>query len=231
MIAASPGTAKAEEAFRRGGVHVVFPAWLNESIYQWVRQGEDAYRVPRSERLASLDQGALDELATSIHTNPEEADAAGIDELANMDWGEAEDEVEAFLDGEDDDETASEASHAAPSELSESFHSDAAPEASRDDAPDAPGGTSADLLRSPLSRRRQAAALRGGQSKLRQSVVPDEEQESGSDESPAPTPKRRRTRDPVAALRSQGGTPPDSEEEHFLDDLALDMERELGDDL
>ena len=103
MVAASAGTAKAEEAFRRGGVHVVYPAWLNDSMCQWVRQSEELYRVPRSDRLASLDTGALQDLASSVHADPENADEVALDDLANMDWGEAEDEVEAFLDDDDDE--------------------------------------------------------------------------------------------------------------------------------
>lgn len=219
MVAASAGTAKAEEAFRRGGVHVVYPAWLNDSMCQWVRQSEELYRVPRSDRLASLDTGALQDLASSVHADPENADEVALDDLANMDWGEAEDEVEAFLDDDDDDDTNS--------ELSQSQHSDAS------EAPSDAGDGADDLLRSPLSRRRHAAAQRGGPSKLRQSILADDADDGGSsdsDASAAPSPKRARTHDRVAALRDDR-SPPESEDEGSLDELAHEMERELGDDL
>lgn len=223
MIAAGPGTAKAEEAYRRGDVHVVWPSWLNDSLCRWHRQEETDYKVPRSDRLASLGRDALHDLASSIHadTEPENLDEAALDDLANMDWGEAEDEVDAFLD-DDDEDTESELDSASQSMLSEA--SDAPP--ARDE-----------LLRSPLSRRRHAAALRGGQSKLRQSVLAEESQES-EDDTPSQGPVKRRKvqggaqHKDIAALRTEHtATPPDSEEEHFLDDLALEMERELGDDL
>lgn len=220
MVAAGPGTAKAEEAYRRGDVHVVFPSWLNDTLCRWQRQDEAAYRVPRSDRLASLGKDALHDLANSVHTDPEGADEAALENLANMDWGEAEDEVEAFLDEDEDEE----------SDTSQSVHSDVSDAVRSQDARDMGHEESdPDLLRSPLSRRRQAAAQRSGSSKLRQSVVADE---SDTDDSPAPTPKRRRTQSRVEQLRSHPQqTPPDSEEEHFLDDFALEMERELGDDL
>lgn len=222
MIAAGPGTAKAEEAYRRGDVHVVWPSWLNDSLCRWHRQEETDYKVPRSDRLASLGRDALHDLASSIHadTEPENLDEAALDDLANMDWGEAEDEVDAFLD-DDDEDTESDLDSASQSMLSE--------------ASDAPARD--DLLRSPLSRRRHAAALRGGQSKLRQSVLAEESQES-EDDTPSQGPVKRRKvqggaqhKDITALRTGHTATPPDSEEEHFLDDLALEMERELGDDL
>lgn len=218
MVAANPGTAKVEEAYRQGSVHVVYPAWLNRSLCRWEKEDEQAFRVPRNEKLAALPAEALRELARGPAAQNEDA---AHDDLADMDWGEAEDEVDAFLG--DDDETESELDSAAQSMYSEADSLEAVPVA----------------VTSPLSRRREAA--RPGPSKLRHTQLAGDADdaessengsESGSDSPSAPA-KRRRTeapKAPVARLQEQDTRPSDSEDEHFLDDLALEMERELGDD-
>jgi len=94
---------KAEQAYRRGNVQVVWPSWLNDSICSWVRQGEAAYLIPRNTELSLLPPEAQD-LAQSTMSEVPPDDQQMMDNLAHMDWGEAEDEVDAFLD-EDDTET------------------------------------------------------------------------------------------------------------------------------
>ena len=95
------------------------------------------------------------------------------------------------------------------------------------------------LLLSPLSKRRRIAALRGGKSKLREKVHVDDEPEerTSSDTEPVST-KRRKLQDSKTIppshveqlkLREQTASPAPSEE--ILDDLAQEMEKELGEDI
>ena len=94
---------KAEQAYRRGNVQVVWPSWLNDSICSWVRQGEAAYLIPRNTELSLLPPEAQD-LTQSTFSDTLSDDQQVMENLAHMDWGEAEDEVDAFLD-DDDTET------------------------------------------------------------------------------------------------------------------------------
>ncbi|WFC98469.1 protein-serine/threonine phosphatase [Malassezia yamatoensis] len=227
MVTASAGTAKAEDAFRHGRIHVVYPGWLNDSICQWERKPEGVYMVPRSERLANLDQDALDNLATSFHADADNQDETALDGLVNMDWNEAEDEVDAFLDEDDEDDPGS--------ELSESFQSeddqDLLASTSSFNKDDPPIQLDTEQLRSPLSRRRHAVASREGQSKLRHSIIAtdDSSLSASEDEQLAVSPKRRKIQDKISMLRSQSSQT-NSEDEHFLDDLASEMEKELEGD-
>ncbi|WFD31323.1 protein-serine/threonine phosphatase [Malassezia sp. CBS 17886] len=231
MVSANPGTAKVEQAYRQGNISVVWPTWLNDSICRWTRQSERVYRIPRNPRMAELSAPALDTLAhdrtgsdaDESHGRTVDAaapdagasDSHALDGLATMDWGEAEDEVDAFL-GSDEDETESELDSARQSET-------------------AFGDGDDDLLRSPLSKRRRVAALREGKSKLRQAVRVDdrEPRERPSAEDAAHTktgPVPHTGPRTVEQLRREGTqTPSDSDEEH-LDDFAHEMERELGAD-
>lgn len=92
LVAANPGTAKTEEAHRLG-IKVVWPSWLNDSICRWARQPEGPYLLPHVPAPPAQELQADENLG----------DPHALDGLATMDWGEAEDEVDAFL-GDDDDE-------------------------------------------------------------------------------------------------------------------------------
>lgn len=94
LVATSARTAKAEQAYRTKKIHVVWPSWLNDSMCRWVRQGEGAYEIPPDT------QG----LIFPVPEEDEENQGTEIN-LADMDWGDAEDEVEAFLE-EDDEENS-----------------------------------------------------------------------------------------------------------------------------
>lgn len=92
LVAANPGTAKTAEAHRLG-VKVVWPSWLNDSICRWVRQPEGPYLLPHDPAPAAQELQADENLG----------DPHALDGLATMDWGEAEDEVDAFLGDDDED--------------------------------------------------------------------------------------------------------------------------------
>ncbi|WFD36013.1 protein-serine/threonine phosphatase [Malassezia cuniculi] len=204
VVAANPGTAKTEEAHHLG-IKVVWPTWLNDSICRWARQPEGPYIIPREQRpppgapgaSAGADSGAAgDDTGAGAGSGDAAADSLGLassasvpdaalgdphalDALATMDWGEAEDEVDAFLDDDDDE-----------SEVRSSVD---------------------DLSREPTP------SLR--------------------DDSPSPAPKRRRLGGPSAQSKLRFSTIYGEEEaspssdDHFLEDLADEMEHELeGDD-
>ncbi|WFD27411.1 protein-serine/threonine phosphatase [Malassezia nana] len=119
IVSANPHTLKAEEAYRRGNIHVVWPSWLNDSICGWVRQGEAAYLIPRNTQL-SLVSPEVQDMTQSTMSEAFIEDQQVMDNLAHMDWGEAEDEVDAFLD---DDDTETEGDSLQSSRLTEYVYS------------------------------------------------------------------------------------------------------------
>lgn len=205
----------------------------------WVRQGELPYLIPRNTPMALVPDEARG-LQDSAYSEMDPEANAAMANIANMDWNEAEYEVDAFLD--DDDETESDVDSLGGSVLSEPETSSAAPTS----------------VPHPSPKGRRIAALRGGPSKLRQSFLAEDlssddeadaaasvpspptsdvQADAADDVSPESTrPKRRRVDAPSAApprpkTAAQAMRPPgDSEDEHFLDDLAEEMERELGSD-
>ena len=135
LVAANPGTAKTEEA-HNVGVKVVWPSWLNDSICRWARQPEGPYLIPWERKPAA-----------PVAPDPALGDPNALDKIATMDWGEAEDEVDAFLDDEDED-----------SEVRSSV------DPSRETTPIQDGTPS----------KRRKVGVQGNQSKLRYSAVFDD---------------------------------------------------------
>ncbi|KAN0060227.1 CTD phosphatase Fcp1 [Thecaphora frezii] len=217
VIAARSGTVKVLRAMTQPSISVVWPGWLHESIARWERQPERWYRLPALEgeaRTAHADDGWDDPVdgepgsaaaAESEDGEPIEglaADAYGAEPGAmpgfgEMDWAEAADEVDQFLDDDSEADGESEA------------ESDTAATRSDASGPSTPkkekrsrtesgcsgvgGGGASDaeedaeedlLLRSPLSKRRKRTEDRMGKSKLKQSVTGEElvEQQSGDDD-------------------------------------------------
>ena len=219
LVATSPRTAKAEQTYRRQNVSVVWPSWLNDSICRWVRQGETAYLIPPDSQVALYAEQADSEATDDV----ESREAADL-HLANMDWGEAEDEVDAYLDERGNEDPAEESSKESDQE-------------GRHTPPTQPGAEQDDMLLSPLSKRRKIVALRGGKSKLRQSIHADDEEQYSSEEMTQGGTKRRRVDESVSVSQAdkrkhdvrETGSPAPSED--LLDDLATEMERELDDTL
>lgn len=235
LVTANAGTIKAEEAFRLGNIEVVHASWLHDSICQWHKQHAEEHRVQRNERLAGV---PLEEVQASMapdYLPPEPGLFESLppdDDLAGMDWGEAEDEVDAFLE-EDDEEDEDSASNV--SDVSNDVPEPSAGARRKHGAADEQEEEDRDLLRSPLSKRRRLAALRGGRSRLRQSFQPDsgeaaELNAADSEDNASAQPSQFEPLPPhneLIGLRSRSTTA--SDDEHFLDDLAVEMERELGD--
>lgn len=192
----------------------MWPSWLNDSICSWVRQGEAAYLIPRNTELSLLPAEAQD-LTQSSMSEALPDDQQMMDNLAQMDWGEAEDEVDAFLEEEEDTET----------------DNDSLLSASLAEYVCVPYHSSTPNIETESPQRRHATARVNEPSKLRNSILA----ESDEGESSMGDAKRRKTdsgaratspsEDDAASPASAG-----SDDQHFLDDWALEMERELNDD-
>ncbi|CBQ67995.1 related to FCP1-TFIIF interacting component of CTD phosphatase [Sporisorium reilianum SRZ2] len=140
VVAARPGTAKVHQALRlaqkSAGLEVVWPSWFHVSASRWARQDEGLYRISASENTlasanAAADAATAESAKAETKGNGEssaEADKAepaakaqGDDgetlfenELNDMDWSAAADEVDAYLDSAT---TASNTSSPSPSML------------------------------------------------------------------------------------------------------------------
>jgi RNA polymerase II subunit A C-terminal domain phosphatase len=122
LIAAKPGTEKVRQAYKLGHVHVVYPGWLYNSVATWNREQEEHYALPREERHGSKpaepspafpelhlfgdnssepDSDNQQEQVEELEENLEAEDEVA---MSAMDWGEAADEVDAYLDSEDDED-------------------------------------------------------------------------------------------------------------------------------
>ena len=99
------------------GVEIVWPNWLNDSAAKWERQPEMHYRVPSVQGYAAPSAAAANGDVTTADIGASLRDAHepttqqqpvpyGDDGLVEMNWAEADDEVDAFLNasGSDDDE-------------------------------------------------------------------------------------------------------------------------------
>ena len=260
LVATSPRTSKAQQAFHKQKIQVVWPSWLNDSICRWVRQGEVPYLIPQDTQisLASLGTQEVDSVSADEGNDPNAAAVVMDASLANMDWAEAEDEVDAFLDDDEeedeyedqDKENRGNGIHASWNDGknrqggNESDADDYKPGTAEADVPFESNALTQEsdqdsVLLSPLSKRRRIAALRGGKSKLREEVhVDDEPEEPASSDTEPISTKRRKLQDSKSMppshleelkLREQTASPAPSEE--ILDDLAHEMEKELGEDI
>lgn len=240
LVATTALTEKAEQAYQRKNVHVVWPSWLNDSICRWVRQGETAYLIPPDTQTSFFPE----------HTDSEGAETDGNNEAVNlslstMDWGEAEDEVDAFLDESEEEEADV---NEEPDEQTGKQSVQDSDFERNDDGSRTPltdlMAEHDDMLLSPLSKRRKIAAERGGHSKLRQTILAgDETEEQGEElddqvaESEQIGVKRRRVEELKSSTQldmlknetRETNSPAPSED--LLDDLATEMERELDDAL
>lgn len=181
-MAAKTGTSKVNQARRRKGVHIVTPAWLDDSVALWQREPEEHYKLaldtqdsqesdvptpssfPDSPSREPPDVGVDGEVGDEIEPNAS----------LHVDWGDAAAEIEALLDETDDDEDGlvsgsntadeSDADSTASGPAGGSRKRPRASPRSRTSSTD-PTGTG----ESPLAKRRKVAAARAGQSKLKMS--------------------------------------------------------------
>jgi RNA polymerase II subunit A-like phosphatase len=170
VIAARKGTSKVNSAQRRRDISIVTLAWLLNSVNLWRRQPESVYL---------LDAGSSPQHSDGVPSTsgyPSPSNTAGKEEgdeleddahFDDMDWGDAEAEIQAFLEETDDEDSRSdiftpeedslpdgtaEGTDGKKRTLSASQHSESS---------------------SPLAKRRRVAAARVGRSKLKMSESAD----------------------------------------------------------
>ncbi|GAC99307.1 potential RNA Pol II CTD phosphatase component [Pseudozyma hubeiensis SY62] len=130
VVAARPGTAKVHQALRMGGqLEVVWPSWFHVSASRWARQDEGLYRISMAENTVAsagavkagavegqkekqevVEQAKVEEVAEG----EKQEETLFENELNDMDWSAAADEVDAYLDSAT---TASNTSSPSPSML------------------------------------------------------------------------------------------------------------------
>ncbi|KAF8560165.1 hypothetical protein OG21DRAFT_1480001 [Imleria badia] len=243
VVAAKQGTVKVDMARKRGGIKIVWLAWFTDSIALWRRQAETPYLLEDPTRHAPSLSPNIDPHPISSDPEPD-ADDWDVEptpsgntafELADIDWNDINDEVEAAMNESDDEEDLkSERSvrSAMASEddgMTDETRSQPSPNSSprlkrkrlRSVTPSENGNADPqqDVLRSPLSKRKKLASNRTGTSKLKEAFTADEIASS----------RRLRSRSrglSVESLVASLPSPVDEEEDEEDDFLA----RELGED-
>ncbi|KXN90103.1 RNA polymerase II subunit A C-terminal domain phosphatase [Leucoagaricus sp. SymC.cos] len=193
VVTAKRGTKKVETARKRGGIKIVRPEWLNDSVALWGRQDEEPYlfydssatTVSASPLISDhqissdpepdADDWDLDPVELKARVAQEESEAGsrggavGALHLEEIDWNDINDEVEAAM-MESDDESIDERSERSTGMRSEDEFTD---EGSL-------GGTSA--TNTPRMRRKRL-----------RSVTPSEIQsQNGDDSLRSPLAKRKK---------------------------------------
>ncbi|KAI9570383.1 hypothetical protein HD554DRAFT_2321490 [Boletus coccyginus] len=245
VVAAKQGTVKVDMARKRGGIKIVWLAWFTDSIALWRRQDETPYFLEDPTRHAPSLSPNIDPHPISSDPEPD-ADDWDVEpspsgntafELADIDWNDINDEVEAAMNESDDEEDlksersvrsamASEddgATDETRSQLSPNSSPRPQRKRLRSVTPTENGITDPqqDVLRSPLSKRKKFASNRTGTVEAEGSI------HRYRNCFPAAVENRSRSRSltmesPVASLPSLA----DEDEEEDDDFLA----RELGED-
>lgn len=207
VIAARKGTSKVNSAQRRRDVSIVTLSWLITSVNLWRRQPETAYSLDPGSSPQDSDVPSFDNEEQASPQNGDGAQSTGDEnedeleeddaDLGDIDWGDAEAEIQAFLD-ETDDEDARPVDAQDRRAVKEGSTKPSADGRKRAALP----VTQGDDAGSPLAKRRRVAAARAGRSKLKMS-------ESASH------------RDEAEAQTSDDG------EDEDLDDFAKALEGEL----
>lgn len=180
---------------QRRNLSVVWPSWLHDSCARWGRQPEAWYELPKSAATAATlasDVGGTssesDQLLYSNDTDAPVDNGGGDDEddeqgFGEMNWDEANDEVDAALEGlTDDEDTTDEGGYTTDgSTARRRKRQRSANPSEADDANDVEDGDGDEeqegsqplnsVTLSPLSKRRKKAEMRVGQSKLK-NVLP-----------------------------------------------------------
>lgn len=173
VIAARKGTLKVNNAQRRRDISIVSLSWLLTSVNLWRRQPESAYALdsgsPQDSDAASSkfgDKPSPQAGSGNVEQNEDDDET----DLHEIDWGDAEAEIQAFLDETDDEDSRLDSSHEdVDGNASEddgnnrSLEGGKRPLTSSTTPQSGPGGA----VGSPLAKRRRVAAARAGQSKLK----------------------------------------------------------------
>lgn len=172
VIAARKGTSKVNSAQRRRDVSIVTLSWLLTSVNLWRRQPESAYILdggsPQPSEVASSLNDELDAAQKSLAEAPDHMPDEAED-LHDIDWGDAEAEIEAFLNETDEEDSRIEILHedTADEHTSEDEASYSPTDGKKRSLPDSSASTSSVAVGSPLAKRRRVAAARVGRSKLK----------------------------------------------------------------
>jgi RNA polymerase II subunit A-like phosphatase len=106
------GTVKVDMARKRGGINIVWLAWFTDSIAWWRRQDEKPYLLddpplPGPSLSPSTDaqqlSSDLDIDSDDWDQDPADMKEAGSFELADINWDDINDEVEAAMNESDDE--------------------------------------------------------------------------------------------------------------------------------
>ncbi|EFI28712.1 RNA polymerase II subunit A domain phosphatase [Coprinopsis cinerea okayama7 len=192
------GTVKVDMARKRGGILVVSQGWLADSIAQWRRMDEKPYLLD-DPSFPVLDLPATE--TTTHDTPTADDDMFGISDtmttgaplidLSASDWADLNDEVEAAMnesdDGDDDEDGMMDgyrSENASEADEWEAVGDDASVKSAgsspgglkrkrlRSTTPSETGGADeADLLRSPLAKRKKIALERTGLSRLKEGIT------------------------------------------------------------
>ncbi|KAG9314177.1 hypothetical protein JVU11DRAFT_4963 [Chiua virens] len=248
VIAAKQGTVKVDMARKRGGIKIVWLAWFTDSIALWRRQDETPYLLEDPTRNAPSLSPTLDTHAISSDPEPD-ADDWDVEpapsgntafELADIDWNDINDEVDAAMNDSDDEEDVK-SEHSVRSAMASDddgmtneINSQPSPNSSprlkrkriRSVTPSENGNSDPhqDILRSPLSKRKKLVSNRMGTSKLKEAFTADEITSS----------RRSRSRSQSAGMESLPANLPSPLDEDDEDDEDEDdddfLARELGED-
>ncbi|KAK0550045.1 CTD phosphatase Fcp1 [Tilletia horrida] len=276
LVAARGGTAKVYQAQRQKHpkIWIVQPRWLNESCERWERASETKFQLDESSDSApgpsrmGLVPGAPPPPPTDLQgdatrpgadedeTDLEEAvrtppsgsstNVATFGGFEGLDWGEAADEVDAFLDGLDDEGDTTDGGYNSDQSMSQSTTLDRKRQRTDDDevegnqAASSSGpshsGLDAEAASSPLSKRRRLASERAGQSRLKHSFDPstvdsdedDEDENADARTETGRSASRRMSGGTASASSRRGSTTVDSDADDEDDTGARRNEKAKG---
>jgi RNA polymerase II subunit A-like phosphatase len=106
------GTVKVDMARKRGGINIVWLAWFTDSIALWRRQDEKPYLLDDPPLPGSCVSPTTDaqQLSSDLDIDsddwdqdPADVKEAGALELADINWDDINDEVEAAMNESDDE--------------------------------------------------------------------------------------------------------------------------------
>ncbi|EGO02585.1 hypothetical protein SERLA73DRAFT_102556 [Serpula lacrymans var. lacrymans S7.3] len=201
VVAAKHGTVKVDAARKRGGIKIVWLSWFTDSIALWSHQDETPYLLDEPPTAGPSSSPTLD--PNQISSDPEpDGDDWDLDPLtvgtqsnlksfglAEIDWDDINDEVDAAMNESDDDDTRSARSMANGNVSNDDgdatdIQSRVSGVAStprhnrkrlRNTTPSDIGNEWTnqrhdDTLRSPLAKRKKVAAGRSGSSRLKEAI-------------------------------------------------------------
>ncbi|KAL4069798.1 hypothetical protein V8B97DRAFT_634789 [Scleroderma yunnanense] len=205
VVAAKHGTAKVDAARKRGGVKIVWLSWFTDSVALWQRQEETPYLLDDPTPSAASLSPNLDPHQISSDPEPD-ADDWDVEpiaekqalELAEINWNDINEEVEAAMN-ESDDEDNMGSRHGSVRSGMATDDEDAITDDSRSQdsfrtrsvnltprlkrkrlrsvTPSEIGSASLDqqdIIRSPLAKRKKLVASRTGLSRLKEAFTAEE---------------------------------------------------------